>query len=75
VKNTNLILNEEQEGKLVEYALDRVESLKEDNSERIKRDALSWTTYQNSRQDRDSLDGIFSQSNVSVPLTSLVVDH
>ena len=30
---------------------------------------------ENSRIDRDALDGIFSQSNVSVPLTSLVVDH
>jgi len=75
VKNTNLILNKEQEEKLVQYALDRVEALKEDNAIRIKSDKLSWKTYENDRFDRDSLDGIYSQSNVSVPLTSLVVDH
>ena len=75
MKNTNLILNKEQEEKLVQYALDRVEALKEDNAIRIKSDKLSWKTYENDRFDRDSLDGIYSQSNVSVPLTSLVVDH
>ena len=75
MKNTNLVLNEEQEEQLVEYALDRVESLKADNSLRIGSDKLSWKTYENDRFDRDSLDGIYSQSNVSVPLTSLVVDH
>ena len=75
MKNTNLILNEEQEKKLVEYALDRVESLKEDNAARISSDLHSWDVYLNDRKDRDAIDSIYSQSNVSVPLTSLVVDH
>ena len=75
MKSTNLILNQEQEEKLVEYALDRVESLAEDNRERIFSDKLSWKTYQNDRSDREDLDSIYTQSNTPVPLTSLVVDH
>jgi hypothetical protein len=75
MKSTNLILNQEQEEKLVEYALDRVESLAEDNRERIESDLLSWRTYQNDRRDRQDLDSIYTQSNTPVPLTSLVVDH
>ena len=75
MKNTNLVLSEEQESKLVKYALDRVESLKADNGVRIASDKLSWNTYENNRSDRNGLDGIYAQSNVSVPLTSLVVDH
>jgi hypothetical protein len=75
MKSTNLILNQEQEEKLVEYALDRVESLAADNRERILSDQLAWKTYQNDRSDRQDLDSIYSQSNTPVPLTSLVVDH
>ena len=75
MKSTNLILNQEQEEKLVEYALDRVESLAEDNRERIFSDKLAWKTYQNDRSDREDLDSIYTQSNTPVPLTSLVVDH
>jgi len=75
MKSTNLILNQEQEEKLVEYALDRVENLAEDNRERISSDQLAWKTYQNDRSDRADMDSIYSQSNTPVPLTSLVVDH
>ena len=75
MKSTNLILNQEQEEKLVEYALERVDSLAEDNRERISSDQLAWKTYQNDRSDREGLDSIYSQSNTPVPLTSLVVDH
>ena len=75
MKQTNLRLSYEQEKKLVKYALERVEQLKEDNRERIENDKVSWKSYHNDRTDRVGYDGIFSHSNLSVPMTSLVVDH
>ena len=75
MKQTNLRLTKKQEEKLVKYALERVEQLKEDNRERIENDKISWKMYHNDRTDRVGYDGIFSHSNLSVPMTSLVVDH
>ena len=75
MKESNLKLNKKQEEKLVEYTLERVRQLKEDNRERIETDKISWKTYHNDRTDRVSYEGIFSHSNLSVPMTSLVVDH
>lgn len=75
MKQTNLRLNQKQEEKLIKYTLERVEQLKEDNRERIEHDKISWKTYHNDRSDRVGYDGIFSHSNLSVPMTSLVVDH
>ena len=75
MKDTNLALTEKQEEDLVEYALDRVEKLKEDNKLRIDSDNLSWRTYLNNRDDRVDFDSIYANSNTPVPLTSLVVDH
>lgn len=72
---TNLKISEEQEKKLLKYLLDRVEQLKEDNRERIEHDKISWKMYHNDRSDRVGYDSIFGQSNLSIPMTSLVVDH
>ena len=75
MKETNLKLNKKQEDKLVKYVLERVKQLKEDNRARIEHDKISWRTYHNDRSDRVGYDSIFSQSNMSVPMTSLIVDH
>jgi hypothetical protein len=73
MKSTSFALTADQEEELVDYALKRIASLEEDNQERIDADALSWDTYENSREDREV--GIFAHSNTPVPLTSLVIDH
>jgi hypothetical protein len=75
MKETNFILTEEQEEKLIEYACKRIEQLKEDNKERIEVDRGGWNVYNNQRDDRETHDSIYSHSNVPIPLTSLVVDH
>jgi hypothetical protein len=75
MKETNLRLTEEQEDKLVKYVTERVEQLRESNRERVEADKISWKTYHNDRDDRVSYDNIFGHSNLSVPLTALVVDH
>ena len=75
MKESNLKLNEKQEEDLVKYVLERVDQLKEDNRERIEMDRISWKTYNNDRDDRLSPDSIFEKSNLSVPMTSLIVDH
>jgi hypothetical protein len=75
MKESNLKLNEKQEEDLVKYVLERVDQLKEDNRERIEMDRISWKTYNNDRDDRISPDSIFEKSNLSVPMTSLIVDH
>ena len=75
MKDTNLRLTKEQEDKLVKYTMERVKQLREDNRERIEADKIGWKMYHNDRIDRVGYDGIFSHSNLSVPMTSLVVDH
>jgi hypothetical protein len=75
MKQSNLKLTEAQETDLLEYVLERVGTLHEDNRERIEADRRSWRAYNNLRDDRVSPDSIFAHSNLSVPLTSLVVDH
>jgi len=57
------------------YLKERVDQLKEDNRARIEADRRSWNTYKNIRDDRVTPDSIFEKSNMSIPLTSLVVDH
>jgi len=75
MKTSNLKLTEKQEKDLTKYLLDRIKQLKEDNLERIEADRRSWDCYNNRREDRVGHDSIFAHSNLSVPLTSLVVDH
>jgi len=48
--------------------------LKSDNSDRIKADKASYLQYERERNDRDQPDTIFEKSNVSIPLTTMVVD-
>lgn len=75
MKQTNFKLTEQQEKDLVEYACKRIEELKGDNKERIDVDRGGWNVYNNQRNDREAHDSIYENSNVPVPLTSLVVDH
>ena len=75
MKTSNLKLDEKQENDLVDYLMDRLEQLKVDNKERIEADKLCWDIYNNDRSDRYAQDTIWAHSNLSVPLTSLVVDH
>jgi hypothetical protein len=75
MKFSNLKLDEVQEQELVEYACDRIEQLKTDNKERIEVDRGAWNVYNNERSDRAGHDTIYENSNIPIPLTSLVVDH
>tara|TARA_Y100001963_G_scaffold159414_1_gene262976 strand:+ start:914 stop:2944 length:2031 start_codon:yes stop_codon:yes gene_type:complete len=75
MKQSNIQLNEKQESDLLKYLKNRFEQLKEDNRERIDADKQSWKSYHNLKDDRVIEDTIFAQSNLSVPLTTLVVDH
>ena len=75
MKFSNLKLDETQEKELVEYACDRLEQLKVDNKERIEVDRGAWNVYNNERSDRATHDSIYENSNVPIPMTSLVVDH
>lgn len=75
MNTTSFVLSEKQESELLEYVEKRLASLEDDNRERILADEYSWNAYHNDRQDREQPDTIFEKSNVSVPLTTLVVDH
>jgi len=75
MKDTNFRIDEKQEKDLIDYLMDRLEQLKTDNKERMEADKLCWSIYNNDRSDRFDPDSIYGHSNVSVPLTSLVVDH
>jgi hypothetical protein len=75
MKETNFKLNKKQEEELIKYSLDRLKELEADNLERIEVDRLAWKIYANDRSDRVGHDTIYAQSNVPIPLTSLIVDH
>ena len=75
MNTSSLVLTEKQEANLLEYVEKRLASLEDDNRERIMADEYSWNAYHNERSDREQPDSIFEKSNVSVPLTTLVVDH
>ena len=75
MKQTNLILSQDQEETLVKYACKRLEELKTDNKDRIEVDRGGWNVYNNERSDREGSDTVYAHSNVPIPLTSLVVDH
>ena len=72
---TSLVLTDKQEDDLLTYVEKRLASLEDDNRERILNDKHSWAVYHNERADRAQADTIFEKSNVSIPLTTLVVDH
>lgn len=75
MRTPNLKLNEEQIAKLGNYAEKRYQSLRDDNSERIKADKNSWEIYSRDRRERGlQPDTIFSKSNVAIPLAAMVVD-
>ena len=75
MKDSNFRISEKQERDLIDYLMDRLDQLKTDNEERMSADKLSWNTYNNDRGDRVQHDTIYAQSNVPIPMTSLVVDH
>ena len=75
MSQTSFVLNKKQEDDLLTYVEKRLASLEDDNRERHEVDAYSWSVYHNERADREQPDTIYEKSNVSVPLTSLVVDH
>lgn len=57
------------------YIDQRLSSLDATNKERIEADKRSLERYEHDRADRARRGGIFSQSNVPLPLTAMVVDH
>lgn len=71
----NLRLSQTQEAELFKYIEQRLPVLRDVNKDRIDADRHSWNVYENSRADRESPDSVFAHSNLSVPLTSLIVDH
>ena len=75
MKETNLKLSYKQETDLVDYLMDRMEQLKTDNKDRIDADKLSGARDLNDRSDRFEHDTVWANSNVPVPMTSLIVDH
>ncbi len=75
MRKPNLRLTDQQIADLGIYSKDRLASLREDNSARIKADKASWKTYERQRGDRAQPDTVYEQSNVSIPLASMVVDN
>lgn len=72
-RTTAFVLTEDQERELVEYALQRAEGLKVDNNERIAADKKGWDWFRNCRKERVAENTVFEQSNLVLPLTSMIV--
>jgi hypothetical protein len=75
MKSTNLHLSEPQETQLSDYLIQRFSTLKSDNEERIRADKESWDRYLNRYTFRKKAGTIFTKSNFSIPMTSLIVDY
>lgn len=71
----HLSLDQEQESKLIQYLKKRIPELDRDNRERIAADKQSDLDYENDKRDRAREGGLYSESNMPVPLTSYVSDH
>ncbi|MDP1581504.1 MAG: hypothetical protein Q8M02_14625 [Candidatus Didemnitutus sp.] len=75
-RNTNLVLTEQQESKLVEYVIQRLQSLRADSEERIAADRDSWLAYENDVKYREGdKDSVFNLSNVQLPLTAMITEY
>lgn len=75
MRTTNAVLTEQQELDLTEYLRQRLTSLRLDNQERIDSDKASWLAYENDASCRKVLGTIFKESNIHLPVTSMVVDY
>lgn len=73
-RTTNFQLTEPQETALVDYALARRDSLKADNQKRIQADKDAQKAYDNSREDRRQVGGIWLRNNLVLPLTSMICE-
>lgn len=73
-RTTSFVLTEAEERKLVDYAIDRVASLRADNSARIKADQLAQKAFDNSREDRQARGGVWVRNNLVLPLTSMICE-
>lgn len=74
MRKPNLRLNKKQIDSLGKYAEERLQSMRIDNNDRIKADKKSYEIYKRDRTDRAELDTIFEHSNLSLPITSMVID-
>lgn len=64
-----------QEDALIQFLNKRIPALAKDNKERIEADKKSDKDYRNSKAYRAKAGGLFTHENMSIPLTSYVVDH
>lgn len=71
----HLRLTEKQETTFVTYLDRRVLELDSDNRDRIAADKKSDLDYENDKRAREKLGSVWAESNMSIPLTSYVVDH
>lgn len=75
MRTTNAVLTEQQERDLLDYLQQRLSSLRIDNDERIQADKASWLAYENDADCRKMRGTIFWESNIHLPVTSMVVDY
>ena len=71
----HLVLTQKQESDLVAFLDKRLADLRKENQERIDADKRSDLDYRNSKNYRALPASVWSHSNMSIPLTSWVVDH
>jgi hypothetical protein len=75
-RTTNFRLNQEQEQKLVDYVIQRKQTLLADNTERMKVDAEAWQRYFLDVANRKGLaNSIYPLSNLPVPVFAMVMEH
>jgi hypothetical protein len=76
---SNLTLTKEQEDKLVEYLVQRKNSLFTDNQTRILKDRESWRhvepVEENIKEREATAKSIFNLSNIFLPITPMVVQY
>lgn len=73
-RTSSLVLSEVQERQLVDYAIERINSLRGDNAERIRADQQAQKAFDNDRRDRQARGGVWVRNNLSLPISSMVTE-
>jgi hypothetical protein len=76
MRSSHLRFTPEQEAKLGAYLSQRMESLRQDNAERIRTDLKAWARYDLDVRTRDAIDGdIWKLSNLPIPAFAMICEH
>jgi hypothetical protein len=75
-RSTNFVLNQEQEGRLITFLMEKHTALLQDNGDRMTKDREAWDRYNLEVKEREARnDEIYTLSNIPVPVYAMIMEH